>query len=215
LASIPTAHVATDDKAVLARLATLASAPPEEDNGTSSADRDVVVSAPEWHEEEEIEELIAQTAEIAAGAGVGGAAIDREGRPEEGPCAAAASPFPPPPSKANLLAPNFYDYPYSFEEMEMPGMDALELGPSAPPFEERPSAPIEDGEDLQLLASAPPLMDDDDFEGFYVQEASAPSALLEGQEEGMDDTTNTALEDEGPTLSRTEDGEQPLPDYHP
>jgi len=53
--------------------------------------------------------------------------------------------FPAPPSKGKMAAPDFYDYPYSFE------LD-FEAEPSAPPFEEHGvSAPV---------PSAPPLLDE-------------------------------------------------------
>ncbi|KAG2022827.1 hypothetical protein CC2G_000547 [Coprinopsis cinerea AmutBmut pab1-1] len=142
--ALTTAHVATDDKAVLARLAELASAPPSTSDESAPEPQ---VSVPEWRDEE-LEDFVSD---------------DQDSRAVTSP----TSPFPPPPPKAQLMEPNFYDYPYSFEEMT--SMEP-EYGPSAPPFEATSSAPMVD--ENMLLPSAPPLIDDDDF---YVSD-SIPSA---------------------------------------
>jgi hypothetical protein len=53
-----------------------------------------------------------------------------------------------------MAAPDFYDYPYSFEEDV--GSLQPEAEPSAPPFEEH-SPPLKDD---QMVPSAPPLPDE-------------------------------------------------------
>ncbi|KAF5332512.1 hypothetical protein D9611_005110 [Ephemerocybe angulata] len=171
ISSIPAAHVATDDKAVLARLAELASAPPSDGLSAEELAGEVPqVSAPEWRDEE-MEEFIAQE---------GGAEAADSSTP---PTAASASPFPPPPSKGSLHAPNFYDYPYAFEEMEIVGMEP-ELGPSAPPFEETQSGSlgVEEG-DMCLVPSAPPMLDDDDL---YVNDLSPSAPEMQSLGEACD-----------------------------
>lgn len=151
--SIPMAHVATDDKAVLARLADLASAPPSEGSAQESSSQLPQVSAPEWRDEE-MEEYLAQE----------GASDVVESSEGEAVRPTSSSAFPPPSEKVSLRAPNFYDYPYAFEEMDIAGMEP-ELGPSAPPFEERNSDAGPDGgaQSSSLVPSAPPMPEGDDM----------------------------------------------------
>ncbi|KDR85670.1 hypothetical protein GALMADRAFT_234673 [Galerina marginata CBS 339.88] len=145
------AHVATDDKALLARLVEFASSPPEDASefvGTSDAQ----VCAPAWHDED-IEDF----------------APDLIPTPVHTSDTRSCSPslmFPPPPSKDRLVAAELYTYPFSFDEME--SMEA-EAEPSAPPFEEESSPPLSDS---QILPSAPPLSED----GESLQSASHPIA---------------------------------------
>jgi len=63
-----------------------------------------------------------------------------------------------------MAAPAFYDYPCSFEDTSL----ELEAGPSAPPFDDLPSAPSTNN--VCLTPSAPPLIDTN----FTELHASAP-----------------------------------------
>lgn len=135
-------HVATDDKTLFARMAHMASAPPRNtDEGGSSA---LVISAPDWQDEDEDEELERVIDNTRA-----------HGRPLSAPLDPLSTSFhlfPPPTAKDKMAAPNFYEYPYSFEEDE----GTLEPEPSAPPFEQHgPSAPPLG--DAEMVPSAPPL----------------------------------------------------------
>jgi hypothetical protein len=138
-------HVATDDKTLLARMATMASAPPVEfDEGGSST---LQTSAPVW-DDEQFEDIIDGLDDTEIGP-------SRTSSPPPSLPSTSHSPFPPPPSKGKMAAPDFYDYPYSFEE-DVSTLEP-EMGPSAPPFEEHtPSAPPL--EEPEMMPSAPPLM---------------------------------------------------------
>jgi hypothetical protein len=152
-------HVAIDDKSLLAQMAHLASAPPNADEGGSSV---LVISAPDWHDEE-LERVIDDSLP--------------HGQPN------TSSFFPAPPAKDRMPTPNFYEYPYSFEE----DADSLALEPSAPPFEQHtPSAPPL--EDAEIVPSAPPLPEepfpsapdwvwDEDAEGDRQQLPSFPTPV--------------------------------------
>ena len=129
------AHVATDDKALLAHLAGLASEPVDAESSG------VEVSAPIWYDEHIETDLITS--------------IDQA--PEASTCAAALS-FPPPPFKGKMALPDFHKYPLTFEEMVESEQDP---GPSAPPFEEGSSIDLQD--DPPLMPSAPPLLDEENF----------------------------------------------------
>lgn len=157
------AHVATDDKALLARLADLASQPFPDDSMAGPAG-DHQVSAPEWRDEE-LEEAIAATQE-------NGADNDAQASPPP------SSPFPPPPSKANLASPNFYDYPYAFEEA---GFEP-ELGPSAPPFESQ-GYDAREHDIPPIVPSAPPMLEDEDFYAELAPSAP-PSTEVDGHDGG-------------------------------
>lgn len=145
-AGLAAAHVATDDKNVLAMLAEMASAPPTAHETSAEPE----ISVPEWHDEQ-MEDFMALQQQQE----------QQQSVSEDSPnCSIPSSPFPAPPSKGNLLSPDFYDYPFSFEDMT--GSEPV-YGPSAPPFEETPSAPLVDEETMEVVPSAPPLIDDDDF----------------------------------------------------
>lgn len=133
--SFHAAHVATDDKTLLARLVDLASRPPEETS--TDALGDTLVSAPAWHDDlEEIPpDLIISN--------------------DHSPTGHVNSLFPPPPSKEHMATGDLYDYSFSFE-----GTAALESEPSAPPFHLDPGPPMDDH---QIIPSAPPLLDDAEF----------------------------------------------------
>ncbi|RDB28452.1 hypothetical protein Hypma_015923 [Hypsizygus marmoreus] len=152
------AHVATDDKALLARMADLASAPPEDATNSSSYTNTTVfeVSAPVW-EDEELEDFSDHHP------------YDPESNipaSDQSTSTSSTAPlFPPPPSKGKMAAA-FYDYPYAFEDIT----GEPEPGPSAPPFEEEESSSLPE---MVLTASAPPLSEADAV--YYTESyASAP-----------------------------------------
>lgn len=126
-----TAHVATDDKALLSRLAELASAPPD-DAGPVSAVSPSQVSAPAWSEE--FEAFTPTSAPIG---------MDTE---------LPLSSFPSPPSKARLAAAERFEYTFAYDDIENA---EPEPEPSAPPFEEEPERVLDAS---LLLPSAPPLI---------------------------------------------------------
>lgn len=130
------AHIAIDDKAHLARMADLASAPPTNQESTSGS-LPVLESAPEWQDEE---------------------FQFHPGAPTTSPFDVGTSGLPTPPSKS-LLSPRYFDA-HSYLE-DITALDHMTLS-SMPPYEEGPSAlPFEE----VLHASAPPLlMDDQAFE---------------------------------------------------
>ena len=136
--SLRAAHVATDDKTLLARLVDSTSRPPEETSTDTLDACDTLVSAPAWHDElEEIPpDLIISN--------------------DHPPICPASSLFPPLPSKEHIFTGDLYDYSFSFE-----GTGALEPEPSAPPFHLDSAPPSLD--DHQIVPSAPPLLDDTEF----------------------------------------------------
>ncbi|KAF8910079.1 hypothetical protein CPB84DRAFT_1351841 [Gymnopilus junonius] len=144
--SLHVAHVATDDKTILARLAELASSPP--DASGSVGVTDVQVSAPVW-DDEDVRDLVPDLMLAAT--------------QSSDPAACTSAPmFPPPPSKERLAAAERYAYPFSFDDMETLEVEA---GPSAPPFQEDPS---HHPSHSHMLPSAPPLLDTDEFpQGFH------------------------------------------------
>jgi hypothetical protein len=135
--SFHTAHVATDDKTLLARLVDLASRPPEETSTDALDACDTFVSAPAWHDglEDIPSDLVVSN--------------------DHPPTSLASSLLPPPPSKEHMAIGDLYDYSFSFE-----GTAALEPEPSAPPFHLDPGPLIDDH---QIIPSAPPLLDDTEF----------------------------------------------------
>lgn len=162
------AHVATDDKTLLARLATLASAPPPDTDSDPAEPSTIQVSAPAWRDEDYAD--IAESYDTSS---------SHESQPRS-----LTSLFPPPPSKGKLVSSEFYDYPYSFEEFT--SLDP-EPEPSAPPFEEGPNAPPIDDVNL-LLPSAPPLLDIPEEFTEWVHEASQVETepeTMQGEMEGM------------------------------
>lgn len=140
-----TAHVATDDKTVLSRLADLASAPPNGAEIMSLSE----VSAPD-DLEFEIRTVSPIPTQISSGPSL----------------------FPPPPSKEKLSATEGLDYTFVYDNLENAEPEAE---PSAPPFEENPTMqslpesvllpsapPIIDNENRAIptcLPSAPSLED--------------------------------------------------------
>ncbi|KAJ3514026.1 hypothetical protein NLJ89_g2620 [Agrocybe chaxingu] len=195
LFSVPTpihaAHVATDDKSLLARLADLASAPPEDTSANPAGTSEPQVSAPAW-QDDEFEEYTPDADHDAC-------TSDSQSSPP--PL------FPPPPSKERLAAAERYEYSFAFEELDSLGS---EDEPSAPPFEEGCLPPIDES---ILLPSAPPLLDDDSGELPLNPIPSAPewdsqTESLEPQEEnvsGQDHdrmpSTSTNSPASGPTTS--------------
>ena len=134
LTPLHVAHVATDDKSLLARLADLASAPPSDDCAELPGISDTAqVSVPAWHDEE------------------------MESNQPNGISTDASTLMfpPPPPSKERLAAADFYNYPFAFDEMDSAIIDSE---PSAPPFEEDSSLTLE----VNLVPSAPSLPDHSD-----------------------------------------------------
>lgn len=129
------AHVATDDKALLALLSDLAERPPGET--PHNAESSHQVSVPVW-EDEQLEDFTPESSET----GTSGSTPQ--------------PPFPPPPAKGKMVEPSFYAYRCSFEEFSE-SIDP-EMGPSAPPFE-APGAPVLG--DMIMLPSAPPLVEED------------------------------------------------------
>ncbi|KZT30942.1 hypothetical protein NEOLEDRAFT_49386 [Neolentinus lepideus HHB14362 ss-1] len=177
------AHVATDDKVVLARMAAMSSAPPETDQpgGMSSGPPPHV---PPWYDEDF---EVSNRPSYDSGSG------QESHAPATVSCQASSSHLPPPPTKAQLAASLFYEYPLSFEE----GFGESE--PSAPPFEEcvgMPSAPPFELEDH--LPSAPPLEDD-------VDEISYSPAVV-----GNERNASASWLDEYEGVQPTED-EEPRP----
>lgn len=136
-AALFSAHVATDDKQFLARLANMASAPPSDESLVpGDLPGSVHASVPTWHDED-IDDFDACLAP-----------------PESHPSAESslsAPMFPPPPSKERLIAAEAFEYSYTLNDLETPELEPSE--PSAPPFEES-LAP--------LAPSAPPLLEDGD-----------------------------------------------------
>jgi len=138
------AHVATDDKALLAHMANLASSPPTEASHPSQmASIHLEVSAP-FLDDDGLEDYLYDSDSLSG--------LDRSAH-------SSRSPFPPPPSKGQLATYSYYHYRYSYEDIARES----DIGASAPPFEEgQPSCPPLD--DFEALASAPPLPTPDQFE---------------------------------------------------
>jgi hypothetical protein len=133
-----TAHVAVDDKTLMARMAKLSSAPPISENASGSSN--IRVSAPVW-QDEELEDFAQNTS-----------SSHNPWPPPHTP----VSPFPPPPApppreKETSYALHYYKY--SCEDLDIVESD---MGPSAPPFEEgHPDVPLFD-----MTPSAPPMQED-------------------------------------------------------
>lgn len=128
------AHVATDDKAVLARLEELASAPPSTEQ-LAELQAEESSSAPVLYEDS-VEDLT---------------------MPLE---YSSSNLLPPPPStKGSSLD---YSSPFDDEFAPEPSAPPFEANPSAPPMELVPSAPSFDGEEeTEVIATAPPLDDEE------------------------------------------------------
>lgn len=137
------AHVATDDKAVLAQMVDLVSAPLPDSNATISGG-----SVPAWPDSEE-EEFVSDNADTPS--------ADES----------SESIFPSPPSKGKM-SDSYFDFPYTLHAFEAIGSDP---GPSAPPFAEAdnlPSAPI--AHDPSQMEASAPDWDDDLLHDAYIDE---------------------------------------------
>ncbi|CAL1694087.1 unnamed protein product [Somion occarium] len=185
------AHVATDDKGVLERMATLASAPPVSgnDNGESSAPS-VPILEYEYEDHPDFgppgpssHSLSMSSLQASPPPILNQPAPSYSSNPDD---PSTQHPlFPSPPSKSALAAPTFYEYPASFEEDMHMIMSAEPIAePSAPPFEAEvaaPSAPplemdMEDSVgDFTALPSAPPMVDEIEDNGAGLPCASAPA----------------------------------------
>lgn len=214
------AHVATDDKTLLAHLANLASHPPTD--GLDSPHPDSAshqVSVPIW-QDEQLEDFREQSCDSES--------ILASNCPSRS--ASPAPIFPPPPSKGKMAAPAFYDYPYSFEDITL----EPEPGPSAPPFEEEASCPPMGS--IDFAPSAPPLLPlevewymeypstpphtmatNPDVEGIYYRNESHEEAQVPTTDQRSDSTVSSGSSDDiltspvqGPVSS---DGTPPS--YHP
>ncbi|KAF9225575.1 hypothetical protein BS17DRAFT_778777 [Gyrodon lividus] len=140
-------HVATDDKAHLARIQQLASAPPEM-VGKACANTMRAVSAPEWHEAlDELDDLVVESGVISAPAF---------------PFHDFALPpsFPPLPTKGDVPSGYFDANLFCYGEDDGIPVLGLDAGPSASLFDAHPSAPPIG--DLDLDPSAPSLEDEDE-----------------------------------------------------
>lgn len=206
------AHVATDDKALLARLADLASAPPHSppftNNGESSiGESSMSVSAPVWPEDDLYEY---DPNDERSGPSLG---QEIESSPIIPHIPMQSLPFPPPPEHRIIKT-----YDYSLEDIEP------EFEPSAPPFQEYPNAPPLD-EEIHLYAtpSAPPLRDDpsqSDYDDSWDGHIDVPDETLTRAQAQTNQQTDS-------TSPPTPDTRQPqlvigfaasgglLPTYHP
>lgn len=131
------AHVATDDKALLARLNGMASHPPRD-----SANYHQESSAPVWEDEDVVDSDASSSLGDPSGS-------------------SSSQVFPPPSvpvSSKGKMAAEYYDYSYSLFDDDIESLEP-ELGPSAPPFEAVPPLPSDDS---AVVPSAPVL---DDFAG--------------------------------------------------
>ncbi|KAG6845378.1 hypothetical protein H0H87_010487 [Tephrocybe sp. NHM501043] len=154
--SVHAAHVATDDKALLARMVDLASAPPPDSADSSeSYVADYPISAPLWQDEvlEDFEDGSHQP-------------VTHDLPPPQTSVdpVSPARLFPTPPSKGKMA--DFYDYPYTFDILVEP-----EPGPSAPPFEEGP----QHASDMVRLAPSAPSLSETESAYYNEAYASAPS----------------------------------------
>lgn len=157
-------HIATDDKAALARMASLASAPPLGGASTFRGEGEpstLFATVPVL--EDDFEPIPPELRITDCGDYVGTYSGLSGGRaahsPGPSPLLTASgtqtpsysrepSPhptLPAPPSRGRLAAPTFYEYPVSFEEDILSAEP--EAGPSAPPFAQTDT----------LAASAPPM----------------------------------------------------------
>ncbi|KAG1749752.1 uncharacterized protein EDB91DRAFT_1109479 [Suillus paluster] len=142
-------HVATDDKAHLARMAELASVPPINGDDTHASSLAVHESAPEWHDDLEYPPSSPTT--------VGPSATS--------PFEVGTPGFPIPPSKSVMSSGYFDRHSYlediaTLDPSALPCMPPYEAGSNLVPFEET------------LHASAPPISEDD--QAFEHWEGTAP-----------------------------------------
>lgn len=166
--SLHAAHVATDDKTLLARLADLASSPPPDASGTVGT-AGVHVSAPAW-DDEDINDL-------------GPDFMLTADQPSDLSDCSPAPIFPPPPSKELLAAAERYTYPFSLDDMDTMEVEAE---PSAPPFQEDTPSHLSDS---LMLPSAPPLLDTDEFPQGFLPGAPDLDSITERTNPTEEDTS--------------------------
>lgn len=185
-ALLDAAHVATDDKNVLARMAAMASAPPVADEDDSSqSGNSSGPSVPVLHEfEQDVYEDHPDLSPSGPSADSSHLAQLRPSLPSHKQLSLSlpapsysSNPhdlstqhplFPAPPTKSCLAVPSFYEYPASFEddvlnaepsaEPSAPPFELEEATPSAPPMEEANRQVMGDKR-LSLVPSAPPVLD--------------------------------------------------------
>ncbi|GJE87694.1 hypothetical protein PsYK624_037770 [Phanerochaete sordida] len=199
---VSTAHIATDDKNLLARMASLVSAPPVDDPPTvdDPSHEARFGPGPSVPVIEELEAApVAELETMGTSSEKGPAVVwSNNLSPSSSstlrPLLSATLPvptysrepspqpplFPPPPSKAQLAAPAFYEYPSTFES------DALDdYHPSAPPF--GPSAPEDDSDaNPDAVPCAPPLIDEEDELHLGLGPSAPPLPPEEGEIPGAD-----------------------------
>ncbi|EMD41872.1 hypothetical protein CERSUDRAFT_110431 [Gelatoporia subvermispora B] len=194
------AHVAIDDKAVLARMAEYASIPPPESDltsGVAGGSSTAYASVPPPEDEfEEIPFSVGGSLDPECGEGPANlchslppasqstlmlASTDGDGLAhapsyEAGPSGLCPL-IPPPLTKTRLPPSMFFDYPASDLEDDIINIEPV-FGPSAPPFEEEPvpdaSAPplvYDYAPDAAVLPSAPTLVAD---EGDFIEPGTDP-----------------------------------------
>jgi hypothetical protein len=173
---LSTAHIATDDKRLLARMATLVSSPlgdaftAEDPSHEPAATGRPTVPVIEVLEAEPLDVLEASGSGNYKSLGVvwsNSLAPSSSLRPSSSALPVPTysrqpSPhpalFPAPPSKAQLAASLFHEYPRAFEDVD----SGPDLHPSAPPFAS-PSAPEDDQRlCVDAIPCAPPLIDEED-----------------------------------------------------
>ncbi|KZT74952.1 hypothetical protein DAEQUDRAFT_807233 [Daedalea quercina L-15889] len=181
-------HIATDDKATLARMASLASAPPSRSgSGTEEVGEPstLLPLVPLLEDEFEpippelritdYDEYVGMYSDVSgcrdapspgpfsflSASGTQTPSYSREPSPHPA--------LPAPPTRGRLAAPTFYEYPVSFEEDVLSAEP--EVGPSAPPFDHGDS----------LAASAPPMESDYDSMAAVVLPSAPPMDDLDGR----------------------------------
>lgn len=197
VAPLHAAHVATDDKTILARMAALASAPPVDGDmlfnaGDVGSSSEIYPSVPVLDEYEELPSPLQAIDghDFMAGASSLPLAVSYSSPATSSPTspmtlhAVPCYPhdrdpsdhlhLPLPPAKTRLAAPLFYEYPAAFEE-DIVNLEPVN-GPSAPPFEYH--------QDLSV-PSAPPIIDIADAD--IPDQSVACSLPLELENEPLDD----------------------------
>ena len=192
LPHVSVAHIATDDKSLLARMATLVSSPPEEDASTApQSSQDAAVPhgpfVPVIDELEELSDAHLETMDRESRKGAEVVWSNHLSSPSSSyqPALSSSLPvpmysrepsphppmFPAPLSKAQLAGVQYYEYPSAFEaDIVEPPSDPQ---PSAPMFE-YPSAPEDDSSQLEAVPCAPPLIDEEDELHLGLGRAYAP-----------------------------------------
>lgn len=200
-------HVATDDKAQLARIQELASSPPIMLDPASASTMQSV-SAPEWHEvEDDLENLGVDLSEVPM-------SFHNFGLPPS---------FPAPPSKADIPFGYLDNHPLRYGEGDDISVPLSTPGPSGSSFGASPSAPPIDYPGLE--PSAPSLEGEDDL---FQDWDSASSYVREIPTSAVQDSTPAGITELSiaPTVSSTSCASFPptresaardsiLPQYHP